>query len=364
VALVSVGIGRRQRGFERMFTDLFEVLQEQIDVVLFKSGGSCGPRERIPRGLGPATALARRLPLGNHSGGRGYRAECLAYGLSLLPELLRHGFDVIHCADPPLARVLQHLTRACGLRSRLLFTEGCRMPPRYYPRVAHVHHVGEVAMHEAVSAGVPLSQMTLIPVGVHTQRFASAGDRQQLRRKHGIADTTFVMVVVSNLERVFKRVDYIIEEVSRLGGDVLLWIDGHPDDPSVADLARQRLGGRCRITYVPSSDVPDLYAVADVMIHGSVDEAFGLAVVEALCSGLTVLAHDCRHFEWLIGDRDDLVDMSQPGRLAVRLGELIGRRDLVGRHGKRRAAAACSRFDWRALAPAYIDMYQHVAAQT
>jgi glycosyltransferase involved in cell wall biosynthesis len=227
-----------------------------------------------------------------------------------------------------------------------------------------VHHVGEVALQEAVTAGVPISDMTLIPVGVHTRRFAAPAGRQQLRQKHGIADTTFVMIVVSNLERVFKRVDYIIEEVSRVDGDLLLWIDGHPDDPSVAELARQKLGDRCRITYVPSSDVPDLYGVADVMIHGSTDEAFGLAVVEALCSGLTVLAHDCRHFEWLIGDREDLVDMSRPGNLTTRLRELIGSRNSLPVRRQQRVEAACRRFDWDALAPAYIDMYQHVAARS
>ena len=69
VALVSVGIGRVQRGFERMFTDLFNVLQGRVDVTLFKSGGSCGPNERIPRLLRRATAFARALPFGSHAGG-------------------------------------------------------------------------------------------------------------------------------------------------------------------------------------------------------------------------------------------------------------------------------------------------------
>jgi len=362
IALVSIGIGRVQRGFERMFTDLFSVLKDDFDVTLFKSGGLRSSREKVPPLLRPATAIARALPLGGHAGGAKYKGDCLAFGLTLLPELLRNRFDIIHCVDPPLAKVLQHLQRACRLRARLLFTEGCRMPPQYYPRVAHVHHVGLVAFQEAVAMGIPESHMTMIPIGVHTERFAKTVGRQELRRKHGISDSTFVILVVSNIERVFKRVDYIIEEVSRLKGDILLWIDGHLDDPTLPELARQNLGPRCRITYVPSSDVPELYHLADVMVHANLDEAFGIAVAEALCSGVMVLTHNSPHFEWLVQDHDCLVDMRAPGNLAARLRELSARREDFSSRAQARAETARQRLDWRWLAPAYVEMYRKVAA--
>ena len=364
VALAAVGIGRVRRGFERMFTDLFGVLREHLDVTLFKSGGRRDAGEVVPRLLRPATAIARAMPFGDHAGGPTYKADCLAFGLSMVPELLRDRFDVIHCVDPPLADVLQHLQRVCRFRARLLFTEGCRVPPRYYPRVAHVHHVGQFALQQAVGAGIPESHMTLIPIGLHTRHFLDCVGREALRRKHGISDSTFVIVAVSNVERTFKRVDYIIEEVSRLEGDVLLWIDGFPRDPTLPELARQRLGPRCRMTYVPSGDVPELYHVADVMVHASLDEAFGIAVAEALCAGVPVLAHDSPHFKWLIQDQDCLIDMSTPGSLAARLGELPAQRDDLARRAQARAAAARRRFEWRSLALGYVEMYRKVAALT
>jgi hypothetical protein len=193
-----------------MFTDLFSVLQDQLDATLFKSGGARNSHEKIPPLLGATTAIARTLPLGGHAGGAKYRGDCLAFGLSLLPELIYSRFDIIHCVDPPLAKVLQHFKRTCRLRSRLLFTEGCRMPPQYYPRVTHVHHVGLFAFQQAVAMGIPESHMTMIPIGVHTARFAPTMGRQELRKKHAISDNTFVILVVSNVERIFKRVDYII----------------------------------------------------------------------------------------------------------------------------------------------------------
>lgn len=361
VALVSIGIGRVQRGFERMFTDLFGVLRDNLDVTLFKGGGTPSAHEKVPPFLRTATAIARALPLGGHAGGATYKGDCVAFGLTLLPELLRGRFDVIHCVDPPLAIVLGYLQRVCRFRGRLLFTEGCRMPPQYYPRVAHIHHVGLVAFQQAVAMGIPESHMTVIPIGVHTERFAKTVGRRELRRKHEISDGTFVILVVSNVERVFKRVDYIIEEVSRLEGDILLWIDGHPDDPTLPEFARQKLGPRCRITYVPSSEVADLYHLADVMVHANLDEAFGIAVAEALSSGIMVLTHNSPHFEWLVQDPDCLVDMSAPGNLTARLRELTARGEGFCGRSPARAESARQRLDWRCLTPAYVEMYRKVA---
>jgi glycosyltransferase involved in cell wall biosynthesis len=362
IGLISVGLGRVQRGFERMFADLFDVLKDDFDITLFKSGGTRSSREKVPPLLSSTTAIARALPIGGHAGGPKYKGDCLAFGVSLLPELLRERFDVIHCIDPPLAKVLCYLQRAFRLRTRLLFTEGCRMPPRYYPHVAHVHHVAMVAFQQAVAMGIPETHMTMIPTGIHPGQFANSLGRQELRRKHAISESTFVILAVSNVDRIFKRVDYIIEEVSRLEGDILLWIDGHPDDATLPVLACRKLGSRCRITYVPSSEVPELYHLADVMVHASLDEAFGRAVVEALCTGLMVLVHDCPHFKWLVQDQNCLVDMSVPGNLTARLRELLARREDLCSREQARAAAASKRFDWRSLASAYVEMYCKVAA--
>jgi len=361
IALVSVGLGRVQRGFERYFSDVFEVVRDELDVTLFKSGGTRSAREKVPPLLRPATAVARVLPLGRLAGRTEYHRDCLAFGLVLLPALVRHRFDVIHCADPPMAVVLNHLKRVCRLRSRLLYTEGSAAPPQYYPPADHVHQVACMAYRAALAFGIPEAHMTLIPSGIHTQQFASAAGRGELRKKYAVPDGSFVVLSVSAINRAHKRIDYLIEEVSRLEGDILLWIDGNVEDPSLLDLARQRLGRRCRITHVPSSDVPELYRLADVMVLASLTESFGLAVVEAQCSGVPVLTHNSPHFEWLVGDRDSLLDMSVPGNLAARLRELVGRRQELAGPAQARAESVRRRFDWSSLKPAYLEMYRKLA---
>lgn len=363
VALVSVGLGRIRRGFERFFSELFGELSGRMDITLYKAGGPRSERECVPRLLEASRLLASLLPLGGHAGGPAYKRDCLAFGMSLVPDLLTRRFDVVHCIDPPMAKVLLHLKRTLRFSARLLFTEGCATPPEHYPPVTHVHQVAAEPLRVALEAGLPESFLTMIPCGMHSQRFARPLPRTELRAKYGVAESTFVALAVSAVQRPFKRVDYIIEECSRIDGDFLLWIDGNPAEPDLFELARTKLGSRCRVTHVPSSDVHELYQTADVLVHASLDEAFGLAVVEALCSGLPAIAHDSPHFAWLIGDRDWLADMSQPGSMT----RLVERARAVDRAQLRRigwslSEPTCRRFDWRWIAPEYIELYRKVAA--
>jgi len=358
VALVSVGLGRVQRGFERWASDLFNVLHDKLDFTIYKSGGTRNDLERVPAWLRPVTAFARTAPLGRTE----YHRDCLAFGLCMLPDLMRGRFDVIHCVDPPVAVVLQHLRRITRFSARILFTEGSAIPPGYYPRVDHFHHVSQVAFQDAIAMGVPESQMTLIPSGVHTGRFTRVAERDKLREKYGVPKSTFVILAISAVKKVHKRVDHIIEEISRIEGDILLWLDGNPEDPAVAEMARTKLGPRCRMTHLPSDQVHELYQMADLLVHASLEESFGLSIVEALSSGLPVLVHQSPHFQWLVQDSNSLLDMRVGGLLETRVRELLCRRDELQALAATRAENVRSRFDWNSLVPDYIKMYRKVAS--
>lgn len=359
VALMSVGLGRVQRGFERYFQDIFGVLGDGLEVTLFKSGGAQDHRNRVPPMLHAVTRLTRTLPLGRFAGRTEYHRDCLAFGLCVLPQVMGRRFDVIHCIDPPLAVVLGWFRRLGLISAPLLFTEGSVMPPRFYPRVDHIHHVAQAAYDEAIACGVPASRMSLVPCGLHTQRFHTTETRARLRAQFEIPESRFVILAVSALKREHKRVDYIIEEASQVPGDVMLWLDGYLEDPSIPELARACMGERCRITHVSSAEVPALYGAADVFVHAALEESFGLALVEALCSGLAVIAHDSPHFRWLIGDPSSLIDMAEPGALTRRLTTLLA--TTARRADPAVVETTRKRFDWGSLRADYSDLYQRVA---
>ncbi len=363
VALVSIGIGRFQRGFERYFTDLAAAMQQEVDLTLY--AGAPGHGRRVPRGLAALTQLAHRVPVGQvETEYREYKQDCLAYGIALWPELVSGRFDVVHVIDPPLSKLVEKMLPLVPGQLRLLYTNGTAWPVHLCPQRARIHHVQEGSFHQALGAGDPDERNVLVPCGIDAHGFDVATDRATLRARHGVAQDTFVVLVVAAVKRTHKRVDHVINEVEALGGNLLLWIDGKPEDPELIAQARERLGARCRITYVSSGEVGQLYKMADLMVHAALEESFGLTVVEALSTGLPVLVHDSPHFEWLVGDREPLVDMRVPGALRERIAAAWSGQQVNPDVSSvaRRAASVRLRFDWQQLRQSYCALYEGTAA--
>jgi len=90
-----------------------------------------------------------------------------------------------------------------------------------------------------------------------------------------------------------KRLDVLLDAfatVRRHMEDVALVVVGHGP---AADQLRRRAGDRVRFTgYLTGDALADAYAAADVFVFPSETETFGNVVVEALASGLAVVAAD------------------------------------------------------------------------
>lgn len=362
IALACPGVGLSQRGFERMFLDLYRLIEHDVDVTLFKGGGPESAREIVPAFLPRNGRFVNAVPVHRLLGRSPIHVECLTYALALLPHLRRGDFDLVHCIDPPLVRMLYKLRRWFGLRFRLLYTHGCTMQPADYPPADHLQHVADGPYHECLDAGFAPSSMTLLPCGFHPQRFEVEASQAELRQRFGIADDCFVILSVAALNRGHKRVHHLIDEAAQLPGNILLWLDSSMDqgEPDLIAHAHTRLGERCRITHVPSAQVGELYKAADVLVHAAVFEAFGLAIVEAASTGLPVLVHDAPHFRWLLPERACWVDMAQPSALAARLAQL--REDPAQRAALRCPQAVRQRFSWHDLRADYLALYERSAA--
>ncbi|BAV64974.1 glycosyltransferase family 4 protein [Sphingobium cloacae] len=358
IAIACPGVGLVQRGFERLFRDLFDEMRGEFPMTLFKGGGDRTAEEVVLPFLARGGRAIRYLPLHRLMGRTPMHAECLTFALAMLPHIATGRHDIVHVIDPPLARVLFHLRRALRLKFRMLYTEGTAMPPADYPPCDHLHQISRATLADAVAKGHPSDHMSLVPCGYRPERFATSLDRRALRARHGIAPDRFVILSVAALNRGHKRTHHLIDEVARMKGDPLLWLDGSLDhgDPDLPDYARTRLGERVRVTHVPSGEVGALFALADVMPHAATFEAFGLALVEAAAAGLPVITHDAPHFRWLLPNPACWIDMRRPGALTALLERLAADPDERARRVMRDHAQA--RYRWSALRPAYADLYR------
>jgi glycosyltransferase involved in cell wall biosynthesis len=362
IAIACPGVGLVQRGFERYFTDLFHLLADDYDITLFKGGGEVTDKEKVLPFIYRNGAVAKLFPIHQLFGRTAMHTECLTFALALLWQIKQHHYTLVHCIDPPLARILFKLRQLFGMDFKLLYTEGCAMPPQDYPPADHIHQVAEQTLQEALAFGIPDYEMTLVPCGIDANRFSSVHSKVELRQQYGIEPNTFVILSVAALNRKHKRMDHLIEEVAQLQGNFLLWLDSSMDqgDADLMDLAKTKLGDKCRLTHVASSQVGELYKLADVLVHAATAESFGLAIVEASASGLPVLIHDAPHFKWLIPNDASHVDMTVTGALAARLKALMinpGKLEAM-----RCQAHTRKRFDWPQLKAMYKALYENMQA--
>ncbi|PCI76898.1 MAG: hypothetical protein COB20_09450 [SAR86 cluster bacterium] len=362
VAMACPGVGLVQRGFERMFRDLFDLLEHDLNVRLFKGGGPSRAHESKLLFISRNGWFLRWFPIHKLVGRTTQHVECFTFAISLLIAIRGEGYDVVHCTDPPLARILYKLRKLFGLKFRLLYTEACAMPASDCPPADHMHQISKVTFDEAVEFGIPEPYMTVIPLGFYPENFSVTASKNELREKYGLAEGTFVILCLAAINRYHKRIDYLVDEFKSIEGDVLLWIDGSLDqgDPDLIQYTKDALGDRCRVTLLPTSEVGELFKVADLMVHTSLFEAFGLAMVEGASTGLPVLTHNAKHYLWLMDNKDSAIDMSRSGNLSDRLNELIADRQQLVPMSK--SEQIRERYSWVGLRSSYLEVYSKLAA--
>ncbi|WP_432124416.1 glycosyltransferase [Streptomyces sp. C10-9-1] len=254
----------------------------------------------------------------------GVPVSCLEMGgnrdLAALPRLVAHirrgGYDLVHA----------HLYRACvygRLAARLagvpaVATEhslGAReIEGRPLTRGVRALYLASERLGAATAAvsptvagrlgdwGVPPGRIRTVPNGIDARRFAfDPAARRRLRAELRLPDGVFTVAGVGRLV-AGKRFDALVEAVAALPGAVLLLAGDGPERAALRAQAA-RLGAAERIRLLGArEDVPELLAAADLFVSASREEAFGLAVVEALAAGLPVLHGPCPAVDDLPGD--------------------------------------------------------------
>jgi glycosyltransferase-like protein len=112
---------------------------------------------------------------------------------------------------------------------------------------------------------------------------------------------------------------------------------------------------------LPDADMPALYRMADVLAFPSVEEGFGLVVLEAMACGTPVVVSRIEPFTEYLGDLDvewcDPFDVRSIRDAIDRALWPPHRAGLVSR-----GADVAARFDWRRVAEAHLPVYERLAA--
>jgi D-inositol-3-phosphate glycosyltransferase len=218
--------------------------------------------------------------------------------------------------------------------------------------------------------GADEAKVTVIPPGVDLDRFRPAA-KNLAREALGLKDERIVLFV-GRIEPL-KGVDILIDAAAMLESDIdcsVLIVGG--DESSEAqvqelqDLARDRGIGH-RVAFVGAVDHEDLplyYNAADVCVVPSHYESFGLVAIEAMASGVPVVASRVGGLTGTVKDGETgyLIPWLCPEPFAERIELLLDNEPLRQSLGDA-AREAVGRYRWENVAGAVLDVYNDLTGR-
>jgi 1,2-diacylglycerol-3-alpha-glucose alpha-1,2-galactosyltransferase len=177
----------------------------------------------------------------------------------------------------------------------------------FYNRADAVMAVSQEVVDELKRMGVR-RPVYLMPNTIDTHQYAhSAKQKSEARGRLGITDEAFVVVGVGQVQPR-KRVDLYQKAAKELPDVQFYWVGGMPFKRLAADHgAMQRMmdhpPANLHVTgVIPREEVRDYYWAADLFWLPSVQETFGIVIVEAAAAGLPVLLRDLEQYRTTFHD--------------------------------------------------------------
>jgi phosphatidyl-myo-inositol dimannoside synthase len=146
-------------------------------------------------------------------------------------------------------------------------------------------------------AHLPLGLYHIIPCTVHLDRFQVGARREELVLRHGLAGRKVIMTLarLAGYER-YKGIDEILEvmpDLLRSDDRLMYLVVGDGDDQGRLQAKASALGIADNVVFtgfIDEEEKPDYLRLADVFVLPGRGEGFGIVYLEAMASGVPVVA--------------------------------------------------------------------------
>ena len=217
--------------------------------------------------------------------------------------------------------------------------------------------------------GVPRERVEVIPLGVDLRQFQPRG-QAEARRVLGLDPEARILLTVGRIEPL-KGLDVLIESLAQMTERrrlQLLIVGG--DDRAEREIERLRAVAAAAgvlelvrfVGPIAHDELERYYNAADVVVVPSFYESFGLVAVEAMASGVPVVASRVGGLMSTIADGRTgyLVPWRCPGPFAEKLDLLLENRSLRDALGVA-AAESMRHYEWSSVASRLLELYATLA---
>ena len=218
-------------------------------------------------------------------------------------------------------------------------------------RAEHIIAVsGHTATQVAERLQFPASRISVVHHGAEPLGLPSRARRAEVLKSLGVP-RPFVLHI--GALQVRKNLGRIVESFELAGGSTRLVLAGSDGFGARGILDRIRISRArdriLRVGHVDDEARGTLYAEAEALLFPSLDEGFGLPVVEAFAAGLPVITSSVSALPEVAGDAAVLVNPYAPEEIADALKRVLDDSDLRAEL-RRKGLARAQRFTWQRCA--------------
>ena len=188
------------------------------------------------------------------------------------------------------------------------------------------------------------TKIVTIPNGIDLNKFTPFGSKISVDLQKPIILSVGALVWYKHHERVIKA-------VGKLGFGSVLIVGSGDQKNSLEEIGKEVLGDRFKIMSFKYQDIPKVYRSVDLFTLPSWNrEAFGIVYLEALATGLGVIAPNDLSRKEIVGDAGILVDTSDPIKYAKAIEECLKT------DWKDKPFHQAEKFSWQEVTQQYEDL--------
>jgi glycosyltransferase involved in cell wall biosynthesis len=203
--------------------------------------------------------------------------------------------------------------------------------------------------------GFTEDRISVIHHGVDRNVFRkNESSRIFLRKKYGISNL-FVVINVGQLIKRKRQID-IVRALDGVPNTAFVLVGSGEEEKNIKKMARKSGVRLIRFRYVSERSLVDLYNAADVYVHTSVLEGFGLTVLEAMACGLPIIAYNVADFTEIVREAGVLLkpeDLHGVRDALLWLKDNLAERERLSQIAQKESA----KYTWEKAAKEHLTVY-------